>query len=82
MHAPCSFFGLKQCCCFGPPCYTGCALPIVSGVKNADDFVTKFSKAQGDYISKHSMKKGEFSIFALVSDSIGDALGGNAKNLG
>jgi hypothetical protein len=51
-------------------------------VKNADDFVTKFSKAQGDYISKHSMKKEEFSIFALVSDSIGDALGGNAKNLG
>ena len=43
--APCNCFGLKECLCCCQPCYTRCSLPLITGVKNPEQFLSAWKFA-------------------------------------
>lgn len=71
MVSPCSCCNLKAYLCCGEPCYVTCALPMLGGVKNGDEFLGKWKGAVEDYKEKHPHLKDQLAIFQSVKDDIG-----------
>ena len=68
MTAPCNCYGMKSlgfCCC---PCYRFWACPLVSGIKNAGEFLFFWRGAFQAYAEKHGLPAHQMASFDNVRD--------------
>jgi len=76
--APCNCFGCKTFLCCGNPCYVNCSMPLLTGVRDADQFISAAKGIVDGFRNKHGLEESEMCIFECVSDDIGD-FGGAKK---
>jgi hypothetical protein len=76
--APCNCYGLKQYLVCGNPCYTSCSMPLLSGVKDAGEFISAAKAAVDTFRAKHGLDESEMAIFECVTDNLMD-FGGAKK---
>jgi hypothetical protein len=77
LYAPCNVFGCKLCLCFGAPCYTMCAMPLVNNAQNGEAFLAQTKAAVDAYRTRMNIDAGEMAIFESVTDSILDTKSSN-----
>jgi hypothetical protein len=59
----------------GTPCYEAYGIPVLGGLKNADEFLGKYKKAFDAFNAKAGFPEGQGAIFQSISDNIGDFAG-------
>lgn len=76
--APCNLYGCKAFICCGNPCYVNCSMPLLTGVRDADEFISAAKVAVDTFKQKHKLEESQMCIFELVSDDLMD-FGGSKK---
>eukprot|EP00657_Telonema_sp_P-1_P012908 TRINITY_DN97_c0_g1_i1.p1 TRINITY_DN97_c0_g1~~TRINITY_DN97_c0_g1_i1.p1 ORF type:complete len:244 (-),score=51.60 TRINITY_DN97_c0_g1_i1:125-856(-) len=65
--------GCKRCLCCGSPCYEDCGFPLLTGLKNTQQFLAVYKMAFNNYRAKHALDESTTAIFEIEGGNVGCA---------
>jgi len=68
MASPSSWCNVKKYLCCGGPCYSCCAKPLFSGIKDGEQFLRTWDKALRAYAARTGIDNDEMAVFAKIKE--------------